>query len=160
MIIRVRAEFSSIPFLQLHGGMKFKMFLACVLSVEAKDAAGDGLRSGERNEMIELRGSGISYFRDNGRSACVIAGPACAGSIQRHIDVDVAVIRDAGVRKDELPVAGKLWILGVCQWRNSHGIRFPKSRHGIDLRSRERDRSRRRRRRAKQQKEKKSLHGI
>src|SRR5438477_8098835 len=91
MIIGVCDELRSIPSLQLYRGMKFKMFLACVLGVEAKDAAGDSLRPCEGDKMIELRGSGISYFRDNGRSACVIAGLACAGSIQRHIDVDVAV---------------------------------------------------------------------
>src|SRR5437763_11683220 len=144
MIIRVRDEFSSIPFLQLHGGMQFKMSFARVLGVEAKDTAGDGLRSGERNEMTELSGRSIGYFRDDRRGPGIIAGPARAGRVESKVDVDVAVVRDVGVRKDELPVAGKLRILCVCQWRNSYRVCLPKPAHLINLRSCKGGRSRRR----------------
>ena len=136
------------------------MSLACVLSVEAKDAAGDGLRSGERNEMTELSGRSIGYFRDDRRGPGVIAGPARAGRVESKVDVDVAVVRDVGVRKDELPVAGKLWVLCVSQVRNSYRVRLPKPGHLIDFRSRERDRSRSRRRCAQQEQEKESQHGT
>src|SRR5437763_5038679 len=160
MIIGVREEFSPIPSLQLHRGMKFKMSFARVLGVEAKDAAGDSLRPCEGDKMIELRGSGIGYFRDDRRGPGVIAGPARADRVESKVDVDVAVVRDVGVRKDELPVAGELWVLCVSQVRNSYRVRLPKPGHLIDLRSRERDRSRRRRRRAQQEQEKQSQHGT
>src|SRR5213593_2026290 len=87
-----------------------------MLAVPAEDPARH--RSRAIREITKLSASPLDHFSINGCEAGIVAGMACAGGIDRHRDVDVAVTC-CKRPKNELPVAGAAadrWILRVNQW--------------------------------------------
>lgn len=142
MIIRVEDERRAVPGVKPGHRVQLKVPLAGVLRVETKDAAEGGAIAVQSLDVIQLCRGRVDDLANDRRPAGVIAARTRARAIHPHVRVDVAVVRDAGVRENVLPRTGAVSrVLGIGQGRDRDRVRFPEQRHLRHLGAGKRDRS-------------------